>query len=101
MLQGTRQGSKSSPLFYILYINNLITELEQSGLGICVYDFNISSPTVADDMVLVSFSRKGLQLILDICARYASKWRYQYNASKCSSILKYFTNDNYMNEQMF
>ena len=35
--QGTRQGNKSSPLLYLLYINGLIKELEVSKLGMCMY----------------------------------------------------------------
>ena len=35
--QGTRQGNKSSPLLYLLYINGLIKELEASKLGMCMY----------------------------------------------------------------
>ncbi|KAH3879438.1 hypothetical protein DPMN_005787 [Dreissena polymorpha] len=52
--QGTRQGGKSSPLLYLIYINGLIEKLEESSNGLCIYDINMASPTVADDMVLVS-----------------------------------------------
>jgi hypothetical protein len=43
---------KVQPMLYFLYINGLINELESSGLGFCIYNSNISSPTVADDMIL-------------------------------------------------
>ena len=66
ILQGTRQGSKLSPLLYLCYINGLIKELENSNLGFCLLDIDISSPTVADDMVLISFSNCGIQKMLDI-----------------------------------
>lgn len=87
VLQGTRQGSKSSPLLYLLFVDGLIKLLEQSGYGICIYDLNACSPTVADDMVIVSFSRFGLQRMIDICHRYSKSWRYEYNPSKCSVII--------------
>jgi hypothetical protein len=87
ILQGTRQGSKSSPMLYLLYINGLINELESSGLGFCMYNSNISSPTVADDMVLISFSKHGLDMMLSICNRYSLKWRFEYNANKCGIIV--------------
>ena len=45
--QGTRQGGKSSPLLYLLYINDLIKELESSRLGMCMYNVDLCSPTVA------------------------------------------------------
>ena len=58
--QGTRQGGKSSPILSLLFINGLIQELQQSNLGLCIFDRSCSSPTVADDMVLVSLSKHGL-----------------------------------------
>ncbi|KAH3782226.1 hypothetical protein DPMN_160138 [Dreissena polymorpha] len=55
VLQGTRHGSKSSPLLYLVFINGLIKQLENSGFGMCIYNMNICSPTVADDVVLISY----------------------------------------------
>ena len=61
VLQRTRQGGKSSPLLYLTYINGLIDELQNSGYGCCMYDIEICAPTVADDMVLMSYSKNGPQ----------------------------------------
>ena len=49
-----------------------------------MYDMNLASPTVADDMILISFSAVGLNCMLDICYNYAMKWKFSYNANKCS-----------------
>ena len=87
VLQGTRQGGISSHALYLIYINDLISELEQSGAGICLGGYSISSLSVSDDMVLLSFSRKGLQTLMDICYRYSYKWRYLYNPTKCSVVV--------------
>ena len=87
ILQGTKQGGVSSPLLYLVYINALLEELESSKLGFCVSDIKTCSPTVADDMVLISFSKNGLQNMLDICYRYSCKWRYEYNPNKCGVIV--------------
>jgi hypothetical protein len=86
VMQGTRQGGISSPILYLLFINDLINELQESGLGCCIYNFHASSPTVADDMVLLSYSVSGLQKMIDLCNNYSRKWRFLYNASKCSVI---------------
>ncbi|KAH3698031.1 hypothetical protein DPMN_085546 [Dreissena polymorpha] len=61
---------------YSISYNGLISELEESGNGVCLYDINMSAPTVADDMVLVSYSRAGLDNMLKICTCYANKWRF-------------------------
>lgn len=85
--QGTRQGGKSSPILYLLYINGLIQELEHSKLGFCIYNYNIGSPTVADDMILFSMSKYSLDQMLQICYNYSLKWRFEYNANKCSVVV--------------
>ncbi|KAH3844133.1 hypothetical protein DPMN_086386 [Dreissena polymorpha] len=67
VLQSTQQGGKSSPLMYLVYFDGLITELMNSKNGVCLYDLNVCALTVADDMVLVSFSKHGLDNMLNIC----------------------------------
>lgn len=85
--QGTRQGGITSPLLYLIFINGLICELEQSGFGVCMYNIAMACPTVADDMVLLSYSINGINSMLAICNRYANRWRYKYNADKCTVIV--------------
>ena len=87
VLQGTRQGGLSSPMLYLIFINDLITELQQSGLGMLIYNYNFSCPTVADDMCLVSFSKTGLENMMHLCYRYACKWRFEYNQAKCAVVV--------------
>ena len=53
ILQGTRQGGVISPFLYLIFINDLLYELEASGFGIGLHDINCCSPTVADDMACV------------------------------------------------
>ena len=38
-------------------------------------------------LVLVSYSRNGLQKMLNICNTYSTTWRYEYNPSKCAVIV--------------
>ena len=60
------QCGKTSPILYLLYINE---------------------PTVADDMMLVALPSTGINAMLDIGNSYSKKWRYEYNASKCSVVV--------------
>ena len=85
--QGTRQGGVSSPSMYLIYIEELISELEHSGQGFCITGSSCSSLSVADDMALLSFSKSGLQAMIDICYRYSIKWRFTYNPDKCSVVV--------------
>ena len=87
ILQGTRQGSKLSPLLYLCFIDGLIKELEKCNVGFCFMNMNLCSPTVADDMILMSFSNVGIQKMLDICADYSQRWRFEYNPGKCGVVV--------------
>ena len=37
--------------------------------------------------MLVALSSTGINAMLDICNSYSKKWRYEYNASKCSGVV--------------
>lgn len=87
ILQGSRQGGVISPPSYLMFINDLLRELKASGYGFCIYNINFSSPTVADDMVLISFSKQGLDMMMQICYQYSLKWWYEYNATKSAVIV--------------
>lgn len=76
VLQGTGQGGVLSPFLYLLYINDLLYQLESSGLGFCIYDINCCCPSVADDMLLGSYSKVGLDKMMNICFGYSVRWRY-------------------------
>ncbi len=95
--QGTKQGGVSSPFMYISYIDELIRELVSSPDGLVLYDENCCSPTVADDMILISFSRNGLLNMMNTCYRYSQKWRYTYNSTKCNVIVFNESKSDYTN----
>ena len=82
--QGTRHGSICAPFYYIVYINDLLKELSCSPHGLHIGDLSLSAPTQADDIVILSLSRKYLQVLLNICCNYVNTWRYVYNANKCA-----------------
>ena len=50
ILQGTRQGGIISSWLFLVYINDLISELENSKWGIFLYNIYYSSTTFADDI---------------------------------------------------
>ena len=85
--QGTRQGSILAPFYYTVFVDDLLKELKLSNSGLRIADVILSSPTQADDIVLLSLTKHGLGNLLDICKQYASRWRYSYNASKCASMV--------------
>ncbi|MCG8035004.1 MAG: reverse transcriptase family protein, partial [Candidatus Thiodiazotropha taylori] len=85
--QGTRQGGVLSPFLYLCFINGLINELTSSSFGFRMSGRNICCPTVADDMLLMSFSKTGLEQLINICFAYSCKWRYAYGAQKSAVVV--------------
>ena len=87
VLQGTRQGGVLSPFLYLCYIDGLINELLHCSSGFKMCSKSLCAPTVADDMLLMSLSKVGLDVLMEICFRYSCKWRYQYGPPKSSVIV--------------
>ena len=73
--QSVRQGGVLSAWLYILFINDLICELEQFGLGCYIGD------------ILWSATKRDMDQMLNICYNYSKKWRYMINPSKSNVII--------------
>ena len=88
VISGVRQGGVLSARFWAVYMDDLINELSNSGVGCRISNHFITSILYADDVCLLAPSRKVIQVLLDICAKYAFSWCILYNERK--SKLMYF-----------
>ena len=88
VISGVRQGGVLSARFWAVYMDDLINELRKSGVGCWISNYFIASILYADDVCLLAPSRKSIQILLDICAKYAHSWCILYNERK--SKLMYF-----------
>jgi len=83
---GVKQGSVISPLFFTIYVDELICKLEGSGYG-CKLGVNYYGILIyADDIFLLSPSFYGLQIMLDICNSFATTKGLLFNAKKTKCI---------------
>ena len=87
-ISGVRQGGVLSARFWAVYMDDLIVELRKSGVGCHISNYFIASILYADDVCLLAPCRKAIQVLLDICAKYACSWCILYNERK--SKLMYF-----------
>ena len=85
--QGVKQGAVLSPLLYSLFVNDLLVELEHSGLGVRIGSVFCGAPMYADDLALIASSPEDLQSMIDIVAQYATKWRYCLNPHKSKVLV--------------
>ena len=80
---GLKQGCNLSPLLFNLFINDLLSEINGQFLDSPTLNgVPINGLMYADDLVLISESENGLQVLLDILHNYTKKWFLQVNKSK-------------------
>ena len=86
--QGMAQGCSLSPILFSVFINDLLKEVEQNGLGIQLSSGKtVGGMLFADDFVGISDSKESLQKLLDVVYSYCSKWRLRENVSKSAVMV--------------
>ena len=83
---GVRQGGILSPVFYCLYIDDLVDILIDTGAGCYLKLVFLSILLYADDMALLAPSLKGLQTLLSATERYCKTWDILLNAKKSKNL---------------
>ena len=86
--QGVAQGCSLSPILFSVFINGLLKEVEQAGLGVELSDGStIGGMLFADDFVGVSNSEEELQRLINVAHAYCCKWRLKANVSKSAVVV--------------
>ena len=76
---GTRQGSMASPALWSVYLDHLITELRQLGVGCHVGGLYMGVVVYADDILLMAPTRGAMQMMLDKCEEYATEHNIMFS----------------------
>ena len=84
---GLRQGCILSPLLFILFINDLRDLLDKLGKGVKWGKRRISLLYFADDIVLLSDTKEGLEEMLKLIYEYSLKWRMKFNFDKSQVVI--------------
>ena len=83
---GVMQGSKLGPILFI-YINDLLGHLEDSKLGIHIWNIVISAIGFTDDIIMLVDEDKNLQRLFDICAAWSKINGMDFNTDKCKVMI--------------
>ena len=78
---GVRQGAVSSPILISVYINDLLVILREAGIGCHVGSFFVGCLGYADDLLLLSASRSGLQSMVNICQKFTKKKNLKFSTN--------------------
>ena len=86
--QGVAQGCSLSPILFSVFINDLLKDVEEAGLGIEISNGKrMGGMLFADDFVGVSESRESLQKLIDVVYRYCNRWRLRANVGKSAVMV--------------
>ena len=78
---GVRQGAVSSPILFCIYINKLIKTLRKSSIGCQIQGVYLGIWVYADDIILLSPSRSGLQQMVKLCENFASLYKLKFSTN--------------------
>jgi len=88
--RGVRQGCILSPLLFNLYLNELSILLNQTARTDPIFlpnNTKLSSLLYADDLVLLSHSRQGLQNSINSVVNFCKEWQMNINEKKSKVMI--------------
>ena len=84
---GTKQGGVLSPNLFVLYMDDLIKRLRDSGLGCHFISIFMACLMYADDLCLLAPTRGAMQKLLTICVEYCQEFCLTFNVKKSKTLI--------------
>ena len=84
--KGTRQGGLSSPFFFNLLYQDLVSSLSSRPHGVNINGTTFNLCCYADDLLLCSVTVSGLQKLIDAANKYITSHGLRFNHEKTSCV---------------
>lgn len=84
---GILQGEITSPIFFSFYVNDLESYFDEASVGIWTFDILLKLLMYADDMVIFSKTKEGLQEGIHNLDSYCKKWGISVNTRKTKVVV--------------
>ena len=86
-INGVCQGESLSPFLFSMFLNDIDSFLKSDAeVGLSVFQLFIAVLVFADDMAIISESKKGLQRGLDKLSEYCAMWGLSVNVPKTQCV---------------
>lgn len=76
---GSKQGQVASPIYWNLYLDDLLKELRMLGVGCYVADVFLCATAYADNLLLMSRTRSSMATMLKVCKRFAAEHNMSFS----------------------
>jgi hypothetical protein len=101
LFQGVREGSVTSPILYLIFVNATIRILEAANLGINIHGVYTGSSLFADDLSLLLSEIPELNHALAILTEHGHRTRTTYNAKKTTIVIFGETTESSLHRQLW
>lgn len=84
---GVKQGGVLSPTLFGVYVDGMLVNLKELGIGCYIGDIFCGALGYADDLMLLVPTIRSLRRMIKVCEKYALDYNIQFNGSKSQLMI--------------